>query len=724
MEDSHLKDKKMDGVRSRRLSLIDVSSEDDSLIGLVPAFLQDDQSASENQEQRSVELFESGANQLVDFDDTLKQKEQVPQPSECAEPIRKHNLRNSFSWNSAFFTCEGVLDDEELASINTVKKGEKHVLPEIQEEVHRSTDSISTLESDTSMLESSKAFLFEDVRASIQKSRKATNSTEEKSEGGSGVRETKASCISKRGNLASQDKMKPKVAPNKPSIIIQNPQKLVRQVSASPQIPQSLAGSRESASSLFKQPKVLEKPSSISTTAAKRASLSGNPLKTGKNNVKMTAVRGASVSKLPSSSRVPRPALPSKSSSLSSSTATSRESTFSFESSGSTSSLKFGTSPSNSTKKRTDFRTGNISTSPNSNPKAPSRVVVKNKSQPGKSKVSAHLMPSSKLSASTSSASSISDWSSESVSSISSLQQISCSSRESFNRSSCKRIPIDCDAPHVSASQNHRDDESSVGQESQVSGLVGQCALRASTAMGGLPPVSKPSGLRLPSPKIGFFDGVRTPKRGGHSHPLGPSNLPKVGAGNVSLSGGANGGQIEAKGGKVTDRTVTLSPNPDSQQTSSNTKDKLSARPEEASKAKVRSASKNVGNCRAISPKVKTVTLSPNPDAQQTSSNTKDKLSTRPEEASKATVHSASKNVENCRAISPKVKSEMPLNNVGESYSKAEVDVAGLHVKDSGFAEKKETTDGLLDKVTREVKDEMKLSPTPLSDEHTAISVI
>ncbi|KAL5538720.1 hypothetical protein UlMin_044802, partial [Ulmus minor] len=179
-----------------------------------------------NQEQRSVELFESGANQLVDFDDTFKQKEQVPQPSECAEPIKKHNLCSSFSWSSDFFTREGVLDDKELASISTVKKGEKHVLPEIQEEVHRSTDSISTLESDTSMLEISKAFLFEDVRASIQKSLKATNSTEERSEGGSGVRETKASCISKRGNLASQDKMKHKVAPNKPSIIVQNPQKL------------------------------------------------------------------------------------------------------------------------------------------------------------------------------------------------------------------------------------------------------------------------------------------------------------------------------------------------------------------------------------------------------------------------------------------------------------------------------------------------------------------
>ncbi|KAL5546220.1 hypothetical protein UlMin_005907 [Ulmus minor] len=454
MEDSHLKDKKINDVLSRRLSLVDLLLEDDSLIGLVPQFLQDDLVLIENQEQRSVELFEFGANQLVDFYDTLKQKEQVPQRSDCAEPIRKYNSRNSFSWNISFFTCEGVLDDEELASLITV---EKHVFPGIQEEVHRSADSISTLKG-------REACLFKDVRASIQKSSKATKSTEEKSEGGSGMRKTKASCTSKRGNLASQDKeslMKTKVVHNKPSIRMENRQKLVRQVSASLKIPQSLAGSRESASSPLKRPKVLEKPSSVSTTAAKRASLS---------------VRGAPVSKLLGSSRVPRPALPSKSSSSSSSTATRIESTSSFKSSGGISSLKFGKSPSNSTKKKTDFRTGNIPTSSASNPKAPSRIVVKNKSQPGKSNLSAHLMPLSKLSS------------------------ISSSSRKSFNRSSYKRVCIDCDATHASASQ-----------ESQVSGSVGQCALRASTAMGGLPPASKPSGLRLPTPKIGFFDELGTP---------------------------------------------------------------------------------------------------------------------------------------------------------------------------------------------------------------------
>lgn len=56
--------------------------------------------------------------------------------------------------------------------IEGVKKGEKHALslPGIQEDVHRSCESISTFESDSLTRESAEADLFQDVRASIQKS--------------------------------------------------------------------------------------------------------------------------------------------------------------------------------------------------------------------------------------------------------------------------------------------------------------------------------------------------------------------------------------------------------------------------------------------------------------------------------------------------------------------------------------------------------------------------
>jgi hypothetical protein len=64
----------------------------------------------------------------------------------------------------------GVLDAEELSSI--IEGVEKEELPRIEEDVYKSCDSISTLGSDCLTLESVEleGDLFEDVRASIQKS--------------------------------------------------------------------------------------------------------------------------------------------------------------------------------------------------------------------------------------------------------------------------------------------------------------------------------------------------------------------------------------------------------------------------------------------------------------------------------------------------------------------------------------------------------------------------
>lgn len=71
--------------------------------------------------------------------------------------------------------CSGVLDAEELSSI--IEGVEKEALPRIEEDVYKSCDSISTLESDSLTLESveMEGDLFEDVRASIQKSSKKSN---------------------------------------------------------------------------------------------------------------------------------------------------------------------------------------------------------------------------------------------------------------------------------------------------------------------------------------------------------------------------------------------------------------------------------------------------------------------------------------------------------------------------------------------------------------------
>lgn len=59
----------------------------------------------------------------------------------------------------------GVLEPDELSSMIGRKS-----LPTIQEDLHRSTESMSTLKSDCTMETGQEFVLFEDVRGSIQKS--------------------------------------------------------------------------------------------------------------------------------------------------------------------------------------------------------------------------------------------------------------------------------------------------------------------------------------------------------------------------------------------------------------------------------------------------------------------------------------------------------------------------------------------------------------------------
>lgn len=75
--------------------------------------------------------------------------------------------------------------------IGQVGKNEKHVLPIILEDVQKSSDSISTLESEIMPLESIEGNLFEDVRASIQKSSRSIGKANSRSKAESGRQETR-----------------------------------------------------------------------------------------------------------------------------------------------------------------------------------------------------------------------------------------------------------------------------------------------------------------------------------------------------------------------------------------------------------------------------------------------------------------------------------------------------------------------------------------------------
>jgi len=206
---------------------------------------------------------------------------------------------------------------------------------------------------------------------------------------------------------------------------------------------------------------------------------------------------------------VPRPTLPVKSSLRSSSAMkTALTASSSIDSSGSLSSDCSSKYSLNSVRRESDSRTGNHSSS-GSNVKTTLKFPSRNKNQSACSHLSPYLKSVAKLSSSISPASSISEWSSASLSPISTLNKMSNSSRSSFDISSCKDASGDSDASQVLDSQNHLNDENSVGPGTQV-GLLGESVKKVPTGSSSVlhPDSVKPSGLRLPSPKIGFFDGV------------------------------------------------------------------------------------------------------------------------------------------------------------------------------------------------------------------------
>ncbi|KAG9134521.1 hypothetical protein Leryth_000879 [Lithospermum erythrorhizon] len=151
-------------------NLIDFSSENDSLFFIVSPISHQPNSAGFQGDSTGFETVGD-----TDSGNGNDQIETAPELAQSGEPQRirsgKCNLRKSLAWDNEFFTSAGVLDSEELTSMMNGREAvRKQFLPGIQEDMQRSTDSISTLESDNFTLECLEAELFEDIRASIQKS--------------------------------------------------------------------------------------------------------------------------------------------------------------------------------------------------------------------------------------------------------------------------------------------------------------------------------------------------------------------------------------------------------------------------------------------------------------------------------------------------------------------------------------------------------------------------
>ncbi|KAJ0978204.1 hypothetical protein J5N97_013678 [Dioscorea zingiberensis] len=136
------------------ISLIDVSSEDDLLFSS-PS----EENNNKNYKANSVDMGEQ-IRQVSELSASPKQKR--PSSNKC-------NLRKSLAWDNAFFTSEGVLNHEELEIVNsTFKKTGPETLPSIQEDIRKSTESSTMTDSDAWELENLEEDLFENLRASIQ----------------------------------------------------------------------------------------------------------------------------------------------------------------------------------------------------------------------------------------------------------------------------------------------------------------------------------------------------------------------------------------------------------------------------------------------------------------------------------------------------------------------------------------------------------------------------
>ncbi|KAJ1443852.1 hypothetical protein SESBI_00023 [Sesbania bispinosa] len=523
-------------VQDRRLSIIDVSSADDSLLDPLSGNPQH----SENQNHDDL-LYTPNSKKFEDAASKLEQWEHEPHTSEIGKTKKntKCNLRKSLAWDSAFFTSAGVLDPEELSSI--IEGVEKEALLRIEEDVYKSCESISTLESDSLTLESveMEGDLFEDVRASIQKSSGKSNLTKVPSPSGLPRSQThdssrKAAMVSRNkigcfplsklwlqllippfalcpGGISTSPEncaiaeMKVPPASRNPSSGMQGAGKMTNKKNPIfPQLPQPVATRRES--SIPKQSKVPGKfPSS--TISSKRVSLGDLHVKGEKDRAKrIIGDRVSSVSKASvigdSRRTVPKPTRPSR----------------------------VPSGPLVSTKTKS-------ATSTSSAARTPSRIASRNKTEPGDSSLSG-LMSATKLSSSISPASSISDWSSESSSSISVAKHMCNSSRSSVDSSCSRKVLSDTNADEDINSQIPQSDPGLEGQEAQHTGFINQSARTAPGATVLPPALGKPSGLRLPSPKIGFFDGVkssvRTPRGGMQTHSVVPRGLPKHGEGSSS----------------------------------------------------------------------------------------------------------------------------------------------------------------------------------------------
>ncbi|KAL2509497.1 uncharacterized protein Fot_33144 [Forsythia ovata] len=520
--------------------------------------------------------------------------DQLPELREWTEPQSSQrngrcNMRQSLAWDSAFFTSSGVLDPEELSNmLKGAGKAEKHLLPGIEEDIRKSTESISTLESDSLTLESLEDDLFTDIRASIQRSsRRVFTMTNSSSNVTPVVIDNQViSCLRKK-DLASENQLNPKPSVKKhfgmrairmskcqrnQNIGLQGSAKAVEQDSGHSQVTQSIVKIGRSSSSLPTPHKAISRAIPTSTAGAKRSSLSSSVKSQNEGtNLSTVASKGTQASKVPALSGtrkvLSKPALSSKSSSSGSSTTSKMQSRRS-NSSNSTTSSETTAKSSLLIARRNPIKSSTLNSASGSIPKTLSKAKLKN--EPSSSALSAQLV--STKTSNVSPTSSIGELSSASSSSSSMVNQRSNNSRSSLDTSSGRSVDGDIVSLDL---KNQCTNRIADGYKSRGRASPGNITRKSSTQAGTLSSEAplKVSGLRMPSPKIGFFDGVKlsvcTPNGNVQSQSGIPTMLPEKGGAMCSSNRSSNTKPKLRKLPTARTATALANTNPDPQKTTS-----------------------------------------------------------------------------------------------------------------------------------------------------------
>lgn len=459
-----------------KLQLIDISLEDDFLIAShLDDNLQDFRVSGllENIDENEVLKLIRTMNSQEAENAANMPKQMEPQllVSESMEPGRVSDVRKSLAWDSAFFTGAGVLDPEELCIMNQgFEKSEAHLVHKIrqdQQRKRRSVDIEYALDSDGFCFETNQSIegdLFEDVRASIQRSSIMSNVFKSGCESGVGqARKQKVLSLKKPGDVS-----------------------------------QKRHAARNGECSLFfrKPPKILHIMNPVSAGQTKIL-LGADPINMEKKTATSRSRQGLVVSKRSGSgtSCCSTSSMISPKGSSSVSVIASNDSTASCSPSFKVSS---------NSRKNIDSRKTRLSATGSTSKTPPLRCSPRGKSGLGYRGLSNHHSYASAVS-------SIDGWTSE-MSSTSSKHRSNC-----LEANFCTNKFGGACSPNVASQQldlHYRSHELFGHQESQQRKLLNQRiddVAGTDNASAELRKNSRPSRLRMPSPKMGFFDEEKSP---------------------------------------------------------------------------------------------------------------------------------------------------------------------------------------------------------------------